>query len=57
MSIFPMMPFCFAYFREIIGRQGGSAVDAAIASLLCLGIVNSQHSGVGGGAIFVIYER
>ncbi|KAI0217118.1 Glutathione hydrolase 1 proenzyme [Lamellibrachia satsuma] len=48
---------CSSIGTEFLGRRGGSVVDAAIASLLCLGMVNSQHTGVGGGVIFIIYDR
>ena len=31
-------------------RQGGHAVDAAVAAALCIGVVFSASSGIGGGA-------
>lgn len=42
--------------REIL-RQGGSAVDAAIAAQLVLTLIEPQSSGVGGGAYMLVSAK
>uniref|UniRef100_A0A669ECD3 Glutathione hydrolase n=1 Tax=Oreochromis niloticus TaxID=8128 RepID=A0A669ECD3_ORENI len=46
---------CSQIGRDIL-QKGGSAVDAAIAALLCTSIINPQCAGIGGGVIFTVMD-
>ncbi len=34
-------------------KKGGSAVDAAIATVVCMGVVHPHQSGIGGSVVII----
>ncbi|XP_065843868.1 glutathione hydrolase 1 proenzyme-like [Oscarella lobularis] len=47
---------CSVIGTDMISK-GGSAVDAAVASMLCLGVMHGQSSGLGGGGFMVVRSK
>ena len=45
----------FYNFRDIL-LAGGNAVESMISSLLCIGVVNPQSAGLGGGFLMTLYN-
>ena len=48
---------CASIGNDVMLKKGGSAADAAVATLFCNGVINFPLSGIGGGFIMVLYER
>jgi len=38
-------------------KKGGNAVDATIATVLCVGVVGFYHSGIGGGGFAIVRSK
>lgn len=47
---------CSDIGRDIL-KKGGTAMDSAIAALLCIGVYNMHSAGVGGGGFMVVYNK
>ncbi|GFT38492.1 glutathione hydrolase 1 proenzyme [Nephila pilipes] len=47
---------CAVIGKDIL-EKNGSAVDAAIGVLLCMGVINPQSAGIGGGFLMLYYNR
>ena len=51
------MSLMFLFYNRQMLAEGGSAVDAAIAISLCLGVTRPTSSGIGGGGFMNYYKR
>ena len=49
------VPVSLPTARDVL-RRGGSAVDAALTTLLCLDVVNPQTSGLTGGMFMLVHR-
>ena len=47
---------CSEIGKDIL-NVNGSAVDAAIAAMFCLGVVSMHSSGIGGGGVMLLYNQ
>lgn len=45
------------YIRDILKNQNGTAVDAAIATSFCEGVILAHGTGLGGGFVATIYDK
>ncbi|KAJ2866207.1 hypothetical protein FB639_005040, partial [Coemansia asiatica] len=46
-------PHCSTIGVDVL-REGGNAVDAAVASTLCIGLLQAHSSGIGGGGFMLV---
>ncbi|CAG7822031.1 unnamed protein product [Allacma fusca] len=49
-------PTCAEIGRKVLSEKG-TVADAAIATLLCMGVFHSQSMGIGGGFLMVFYKK
>ena len=56
MAVATDTPQCSQIGKDILNANG-SAVDAAIAAMFCLGVVSMHSSGIGGGGVMLVYNR
>ena len=47
---------CSQIGRDIL-KKNGTAVDATIASLFCVGVINMHSTGIGGGGFMLVYSK
>ena len=47
---------CSEIGRDIL-KKNGSAMDASIATLFCIGVYNMHSAGIGGGGFLVVYNK
>lgn len=45
---------CSSLSLSILHNDGGNAIDAAVVTALCIGIVHPMSSGLGGGSVILL---
>lgn len=38
-------------------KKGGNAVDAAVGTIFCVGVIGMYHSGIGGGGFMLLRDK
>ena len=48
---------CAKVGSDILKDKNGTAVDAAIAAMICMGLVTPESMGLGGGSFMIVFNR
>ena len=49
-------PLCSQTGVDLMKNKGGNAIDAAVTTALCLGVVSPASSGIGGGGFILVHS-
>ena len=50
-------PLCSQAGVDVMSKLGGNAVDAAVTTALCLGVLSPASSGIGGGGFILVHSN
>ncbi|XP_064473468.1 scoloptoxin SSD14-like isoform X2 [Ornithodoros turicata] len=56
-AVFTNVEGCKNTPRKILVEKNGTMADAAVATLLCMGVVHPHSSGLGGGLVAISYRQ